>query len=327
MSKNSCPKPAPIASLPIEQQSLPWQLPKYSKLHEQTLVVADWIEANKPHQYKLLYRLRSCASDLHFYQLADGSYRPAPSIFCKLHRLCPTCAYRRSKAFGRRTAQRLALALEKDSNLKAYFVTLTGGRTNNVRRLVRKLSAALTLLHTSARKDRAEGRESDNPALCALGVIWMIEIHWHKEPPGGLPCWDVHIHAIWLCSEPPNKRALSKWWHGKTGQFKVDAVPFKSYALFPPPVSLADALRKDAQKIIKYATKLDNCKEPIPPEALWEAHQSLTKSGKSPRLVNSYGPFRGPLPNEEASIDKTARGPVLAYRWQERGGYKVQPPH
>ncbi|MGZ8016877.1 hypothetical protein ACXVSB_31500, partial [Pseudomonas aeruginosa] len=153
--------------------------------------------------------------------------------------------------------------------LRPYLVTLTVKNGDDLEERQRHLTTSLKRLRDRRRYFNAGTRGAPWTELCkALGGVYTLELT--NKGKG----WHPHCHMIALCASQIDQQALSKEWHGITGDsMVVDVRPI-----------LGDP-SEGFMEVFKYAVKFSD----LELAQNWEAAQVL----KGKRLLNSFGLFRG----------------------------------
>lgn len=254
--------------------ALPVRLNRYSKAHHRAVEMAHY--ASERGEVKLGARLENCGSYLLFrdyYRV--GKVRLHAAKFCKTHLLCPLCAIRRGAKMVKGYMDRLSVITSSQPDLKPYMVTLTVKDGPVLSERFKHLQKSLQRLH----KTRT-GKGQYSEASKAAGAVWSYEFKRGK----GSGLWHPHVHAVWLCTEKPDAKALSEQWRAITGDsFIVDVRPFHD-----DQDTLSGFL-----EVFKYAVKFSD----LPLADNWQGYEAL----RGKRLIASFGEFRGvEIPNELA---------------------------
>ena len=247
------------------------RIARYSQAHSRSLAMLEHLRgAPSLDALKTAAGLANCGNYLHFREyFTVGKVRLHNATFCKQHLVCPLCAIRRgAKALGAYLA-RWQVIQEEHPELRPYLVTLTVKNGDDLEERQNHLTASLKRLRDRRRFFNAGKRGSPWTELCkALGGVYTLELT--NKGKG----WHPHCHMIALCASPIDQSALSKEWHGITGDsMVVDVRPI-----------LGDP-SEGFMEVFKYAVKFSD----LELAQNWEAAQVL----KGKRLLNSFGLFRG----------------------------------
>lgn len=278
---------------------LPARLERYSGAHHRGLEMSDY--AHQKGFVKLAATMRSCGDYLVFRDYyTEGKVRLHAAQFCKKHILCPFCAIRRGSKMVTAYLERLSSILADAPNLKAYLVTFTVKNGSDLDERFQHLSSSIQKLH------KARHRLGSEEVTKAVGAVWSYEFKRGKN--SGL--WHPHIHAIWLCEEPPDQHKLRNEWHHNTGDSMiVDVTPFHDQQ---------DVIGGFLE-VFKYAVKFGD----LPLDDNWHAYETLL--GK--RLIASFGAFRA-VEIPESLLDEPLDGlPFVEHFFQffRDLGYSLQP--
>jgi hypothetical protein len=245
---------------------LPGRLARYSKAHHRAVEMAHYATAQG--DVKLAAKLHNCGSYLLFRDYYTvGKVRLHAAQFCKKHLVCPFCAIRRGAKMVKAYMDRLRVIQAESPGLKAYLVTLTVKDGPDLLERFEHLQKSVQFLH------RTRSRERQYSEACkADAAVWSYEF----KRGSGSGQWHPHVHAVWLCNEKPDPRALSQQWKTITGDsFIVDVTPFHNQ----------EDVLSGFLEVFKYAVKFSD----MALEDNWEGAKQL--SGK--RLIASFGLFRG----------------------------------
>lgn len=270
-----------------DRDRLPDRLERYGKAKSQALAVTKYIRENHPDQVKLLSALETCGDWLRFrdYYLR-GEIRLAGACFCKKHLLCALCAIRRGSKHLSRYLERFEAIRAARPVLRPYMVTFTVKDGADLEERFTHLQRSLQLLN----KRRTITR-TVSEARKAAGAVWSYEVKRGK----GSGLWHPHVHAVWLCSSPPDESALSSEWKKITGD---------SHVVDVRPIDEMDPVTGFLE-VFKYAVKF-SCQ---PEVDTWHCYEVL----KGKRLVASFGEFYG-IPEPNDLIDDPLEGePFIDY--------------
>ncbi|HCL3956075.1 TPA: protein rep, partial [Pseudomonas aeruginosa] len=247
------------------------RIARYSQAHSRTLEMLEHLQGVPGVEAtKTAASLATCGNYLHFREyFTVGKVRLHNATFCKQHLVCPLCAIRRgAKALGAYLA-RWQVIQEEHPELRPYLVTLTVKNGDDLEERQRHLTTSLKRLRDRRRNFNAGSRGHPWTELCkALGGVYTLELT--NKGKG----WHPHCHMIALCASQIDQQALSKEWHGITGDsMVVDVRPI-----------LGDP-SEGFMEVFKYAVKFSD----LELAQNWEAAQVL----KGKRLLNSFGLFRG----------------------------------
>lgn len=269
---------------------------RYSKARERAVEMIDYSRQEGGDIESA--RLAACGEYLVFrHYFTIDKIRLHSARFCKQHLICPLCAIRRGAKALRAYLDRYEVIKSAESALRPYMVTFTVKNGDDLSERQAKLRNNLQRLH----KKRTGSRQESEVKKAAAGV-WSYEI---TNKGNG---WHPHVHAIWLCIEPPDQVKLSREWYELTGD---------SYIVDVRPIT-GDAV-EGFLEVFKYALKFSDLKL----ADNWSAYLTL----KGERLLASFGKFRGvEVPDsfldDEASLDEL---PFieLFYRYMTGTGYKL----
>jgi len=282
--------------------ALPGRLDRYSKAHHRAVEMAHY--AREKCDVKLAGRLQNCGSYLLFrdyYRVSKVRLHAAQ--FCKAHLLCPLCAIRRGAKLVQSYMQRLAVIMQEQPDLKPYMVTLTVKDGDDLSERFQHLQSSLKFLHRTRSRDRQYSE-----ACKASGAVWSYEFKRGK----GSQRWHPHVHAVWLCREKPDAKALSEQWRKITGDsFIVDVRPFHSDE---------DAITGFLE-VFKYAVKFSD----LPLEDNWHGYEVL----RGKRLIASFGDFRGVEVPDDLTDERLDDEPYveLLFQFLQGAGYSFVNSH
>lgn len=195
---------------------------------------------------------------------------------------------------------RLAILKAQDPDLKAYMVTLTVKDGPDLLERFNHLYRSVQKLHKTRTRDRQYSE-----ACKADGAVWSYEFKRGKNSGQ----WHPHVHAVWLCKDAPDQKALSEQWKHITGDsFIVDVRPFHDQ----------DDVVNGFLEVFKYAVKFSD----LPLGDNWTGYMAL----KGKRLIASFGSFRG-LDVPEDLTDEPLDGlPFLEllFAYQDGVGYSLR---
>lgn len=247
--------------------------------------------------------LEACGNYLVFHEYYTvGKVRLAAARSCRKHLLCPLCAIRRGAKTLKAYLDRFKVLSSRDAALRPYLVTFTVKNGPDLAARQAHLSSSLKRLH-KRRSLWLHGvrRAQYTEAAKAAGAVWSFEV---TNRGNG---WHPHVHAIWLCADEPDQRALSREWHSITGDsMVVDVRPITG----DPAEGFAE--------VFKYAMKFSE----LDLAHNVEAYHVLRRS----RLVGSFGVFRGvdvPAELTDELIDDLPYVRLL-YTFKDRAGYSLR---
>lgn len=277
---------------------MPGRLDRYSKAHHRAVEMAHYATAQG--DVKLAAKLHSCGSYLLFRDYYTvGKVRLHAAQFCKKHLVCPFCAIRRGAKMVKAYMDRLRVIQSERPGLKAYLVTLTVKDGSDLLERFEHLQKSVQFLHRTRSRDRQYSE-----ACKADAAVWSYEF----KRGSGSGQWHPHVHAVWLCEEKPDARALSEQWKAITGDsFIVDVTPFHDQ----------DDVLSGFLEVFKYAVKFSD----MALEDNWEGAQRL--AGK--RLIASFGLFRGvevPVDLADETLDDLPYFEQL-YKFIQGAGYSL----
>lgn len=287
--------------------ALPVRLNRYSKAHHRAVEMAHYARANSESKKlgdELAYKLERCGSYLLFRDYYTvGKVRLHAAQFCKKHLLCPLCAIRRGAKMVKAYLDRLQVITASRSDLKPYMVTLTVKDGPDLLERFNHLYRSVQKLHKTRTRDRQYSE-----ACKAEGAVWSYEFKRGKNSGQ----WHPHVHAVWLCTEKPDQKALSEQWKHITGDsFIVDVRPFHD----------EQDVIGGFLEVFKYAVKFSD----LPLADNWEGYKRL--EGK--RLIASFGSFRGVEVPESLTDEKLDDLPFIEhlFKFVFGVGYSVAPHH
>lgn len=196
---------------------------------------------------------------------------------------------------------RLQVIAAERPTLKAYLVTLTVKDGPDLAERFQHLQRSVQFLHRTRSRDRQY-----TEACKAEGAVWSYEF----KRGSGSGLWHPHMHAVWLCEEKPDARALSEQWKAITGDsFIVDVTPFHNQ----------DDVVGGFLEVFKYAVKFSD----MPLEDNWHGYETL--AGK--RLIASFGLFRGVDVPEDLTDEQLDDLPYIEhlYKFVFQVGYTLVP--
>ena len=280
-----------------DSAALPKRLSRYAQAHKRALDMADFIAGNVPGQGKILEDLRTCGSYLVFRDyFTVGKVRLAGACFCKKHLICPLCAIRRG-------AKLLKSYLGKLH--KPYLVTLTVKNGAGLEERFHHLHSSIKRYH-QARRNALKKKGPMVEAAKASGAVWSYEFKRGKNSG----CWHPHVHAVWLCEDPPNEERLSEEWRSMTGD---------SFIVNVKPIRTDDDAVGGFLEVFKYAVKFSD----LPLADNWEGFQIL----KGRRMIASFGDFRGVQEPEDLSddlLDEDLPYVEMLFRYRPGAGYSLE---
>ena len=247
------------------------RIARYGEAHSRSLAMLEHLRGVPDAEAtKTAASLATCGNYLHFREyFTVGKVRLHNASFCKQHLVCPLCAIRRgAKALGAYLA-RWEVIQQENPTLKPYLVTLTVKNGEDLAERQKHLTSSLKRLMDRRRFFNAGKRGSPWTELCkALGGVYTLEL---TNKGNG---WHPHAHMIALCPSQIDQAALSKEWHGITGDSMiVDVRP------------ISGDPSEGFMEVFKYAVKFSD----LELDQNWHAAQVL----KGKRLLNSFGLFRG----------------------------------
>lgn len=235
-------------------------------------MICEWSDRKRLTDFgRLAHNIYQCGSYLlfrNYYQRDEVRLHSAQ--FCKKHLLCPFCAMRRGTKYLMAYKERLSLVMAQNSRLRAFMVTLTVKDGEDLLTRFEALRSSLKR-YQRQRRDASAGKRPLTEYNKALGGVFSIEVK--RGQNSGL--WHPHVHMIWLCEQEPDARALSREWHGITGDsYIVDVREF-----------YGDSVIEGFMEVFKYALKFSDMEL----ADNWHAFETL----KGKRLVDSFGLLRG----------------------------------
>jgi hypothetical protein len=277
---------------------LPSRLDRYSKAHHRAVEMAHY--ASERGEVKLSQRIEGCGSYLLFRDyFTVGKVRLHAAKFCKNHLLCPLCAIRRGAKMVKAYLDRLEVIKHAQSDLNAFMVTLTVKDGDDLSERFNHLHRSVQKLHKARTRDRQY-----NESCKAEGAVWSYEFKRGKNSGK----WHPHVHAIWLCKEKPDAKALSEQWQKITGDsFIVDVRPFHDQ----------EDVTSGFLEVFKYALKFSD----LPLDDNWHSYKEL----KGKRLIASFGAFRGIEIPEDLTDEKLDDLPFveMLFKFIQGAGYSL----
>jgi plasmid rolling circle replication initiator protein Rep len=257
------------------------RLARYGKAKANALQFRQYLEqqaenseqkATKQHFYKLADSLGSCGNYAVFRDYYTiGQTRLSKFCTCKKHLICPLCAIRRGAKSLRVYLAKVDALMKQKTSLRPYLVTLTVKNGDSLDERFTHLYRSLRAYHKQRRECFA-GNRSPVEANKAISAVWSYE--FTNKGKG----WHPHVHAIWLCSTPPDPYKLSEEWHSITGDSMiVDARP-----ILPDEDG---SFVSGFVEVFKYAVKFSSLADAD------RLHAFHTLRGK--RLQDSFGDLRG----------------------------------
>lgn len=254
-----------------DQDQFPKRLDRYGKARAKSLDILGYIvdiECDTPQHKKLIVAMRECGNYLLFRDYYTiGEIRLKAASFCKKHLLCPLCAIRRGAAHLKKYHDRYLYLVEQNTRLKPYLVTFTIKDGPDLKERFTTLQKGI-----KAYQHRRHVKRSICEAKKALAGVSSYEI----KRGSGSGLWHPHVHAIWLCEEPPNENQIMHEWSEIIGD--------GSFMCNVKPIDTSDLIGGFCE-VFKYATKFSDQSN----EDTWHTYQTL--SGR--RLISSFGLFRG----------------------------------
>lgn len=200
----------------------------YAQAKVRSVGMADYIRDNVEmidDVPKIYQALNTCGEYLVFRDYYTmGTIKLSGICSCKKHLLCPLCAIRRGGKAVKSYMDRLnvLMSMPENCNLRAYLITLTVKDGADLLERFKHLHKSVKAYHQK-RRFAVTGTRSPVEANKAEGAVWSYEVKKGKNSGQ----WHPHMHAIWLCSEPPDQAKLQEEWHSITGDsFIVDVTPF-----------------------------------------------------------------------------------------------------
>lgn len=202
-------------------------LRKLTDLRRRALEVAALLELLKVTSASLPPKLRACGNWL---QLNGGNL--VAGEFCNMYLLCPVCGWRRARRVAMQHQAKIRRLCAAQPRLSLHFVTLTLGRFDAVRPAADSLRRAVSSLHREGRKFRRERRRRRRPAAAAaVGAVHFTHVEPVLQPPRNVE-YNLHTHAVWICSSKPQKDLLERDWstltNGRIGDVTVHRLSYSN---------------------------------------------------------------------------------------------------
>jgi hypothetical protein len=275
-------------------EALPRRLERYAKARERAIQMAEYCQDQE--QTKEYTLLDGCGNFLLFrnYYTVD-KVRLHAARLCRKHLLCPLCAIRRgSKALSAYLDRYQTIKAEKPF-LVPYFVTFTVKNGDDLWERFTHLRQNIQRMNK-----RRTGSRQTSEVRKAEGAVWTYEVT--NKGKG----WHPHVHAVWLCSTPPDEAKLKAEWENLTGDsFQVKVVPMSGEV-------------DGFLEVFKYALKFGE----LSLADNWHAYKVL--SGEN--LMASFGCFRGVIVPEALTDEPLDDLPFVEqlYQYLPGAGYSVR---
>ncbi|RMG79239.1 MAG: hypothetical protein D6712_20045, partial [Chloroflexi bacterium] len=209
-----------------QRDQFPKRIERYGRAKARAVAISEYItalatSADRPYiqsYISISSHIRNCGSYLVFRDYYTiGEIRLSQAFFCKKHLLCPLCAIRRGAKLLSRYLDRFHAITASESRLKPFLVTLTVKDGQDLAERFNHLQKSLRIYHK-----RRHGKRDICEAKKAVGAVWSYEIKRGRN--SGL--WHPHVHAVWLCHEPPSVAKIAAEWRQITGDsYIVDVRP------------------------------------------------------------------------------------------------------
>jgi hypothetical protein len=235
---------------------------------------------------------------------------------CKRTRLCPLCAVARANghvvSYHKKTEQLVREASAQESELRAYFVTLTKKHGVSLEETYTDFARSVTRL-VNRRRDAMKAREGSVKHAYALQSV-MASVSagvfsFEVKRGSGSGLWNVHTHGLLLSTEAIDGARLSAEWHKLTGD---------SYIVDVQEIGTDNV--KALCEVLKYSVKFSE----MTLEDNFEAAMTL----QNKRLIRSFGDYYGLKPDDSADIDDATvlDSPYIEQLYSyTRGSYVVVP--
>ena len=188
------------------------RLQNYAKAKARSVAMAEYIKTvveKTTVTEKLHYDLNTCGEYLVFRDYYTiGQIKLSGMCSCKKHLLCPLCAIRRGGKAVKKYLERLQVIRQEKPDLQPYLITLTVKDGDNLLERFRHLEKSVKRYHRLRRDALCLSGRRPVEANKADGAVWSYEVKRGKNSGA----WHPHMHAIWLCSSPPNQTALAREW-------------------------------------------------------------------------------------------------------------------
>lgn len=275
-------------------EALPRRIERYGKARERATQMADYAQShNHQKEFRLLDGCGNYLQFRHYYTV--DKVRLHAANLCRKHLLCPLCAIRRgSKALSAYLDRYQAIKAEKPK-LRPFFVTFTVKNGPDLWERFLHLRQNLQRMHKRRSLKRGQFEVEK-----AAGAVWSYEV---TNRGNG---WHPHAHAIWLCEDAPDERALKAEWEALTGDsFQVKVVAMEGDEV------------DGFLEVFKYSLKFGD----LDLADNWTAYETL--SGEN--LLASFGCFRGVVVPEALLDEPLDDLPFidLLYRYIKGVGYSL----
>ena len=313
------------------------RITRFGHLRQQSKDMSDWLYAqhdlcnamDTPTGDKLAHRLihsahqlSGCANYLmfrHYYTL--DKYKLAGLMTCKKHMLCPFCSAIRASKQATAYHEKMVHILKRKSNLKPVFMTLTVKNGDDLKERFNHLKNSFRTLQTARRKWLKRGN-GHNELCKAHGIVFAYEIT--NKGKG----WHPHLHMILLVDDWIDIDKLSDEWLAITGDSHVvDVRRVRPAKINNDEISVKSEQKEDYSdgfmEVFKYAMKFSE----LTHYQIWEAHETLSPTGRLTRLQGSIGLFRGVKVPENMTDDDVipddAPFMLILYKFLKGAGYSV----
>jgi len=277
------------------------RIQRYADAKTRAVGMAQFIKENVPRTTKtekVLFDLETCGNYLVFRNYYTISQiKLSGMCSCRKHLICPLCAIRRGAKSVQAYLQKYNHVVEFNPMLKPYLVTFTIKNGDDLLERFNHLHGSIKKMN----KQRSDAIQAKRPAIeanKAQGAAWSYEIKRGKFSGD----WHPHVHAVWLCTSPPDQEELKKEWKVITGDSDQVHV-----------VAISTEPDKGFLEVFKYAVKFSSMEY----ADTWEIFQKL--SGR--RLVSCFGCLYGvKIPEEMTDADLEEELPFfeLFYRYVSR---------
>jgi len=277
------------------------RIQRYSDAKTRAVGMAQFIKENVSCTTKInkvLHDLKTCGNYLVFRNYYTiNQIKLSGMCSCRKHLICPLCAIRRGAKSVQAYLQKYNHVIELNPMLKPYLVTFTIKNGDDLLERFNHLHRSIQLMNQQ-RSNAIKAKRPSIEANKAQGACWSYEIKRGKTSGG----WHPHVHAVWLCTSPPDEDQLRHEWKLITGD---------SHMVDVRPISTEPD--KGFLEVFKYAVKFSSMEY----ADTWEIFKKL--SGR--RLVSCFGCLYGvkiPEKLTDADLDEELPFFELFYRYISR---------
>ncbi|NCC62180.1 MAG: hypothetical protein EOM12_14850 [Verrucomicrobiae bacterium] len=259
------------------------RIQRYADAKTRAVGMAQFIKENvfcTTKTSKVLFDLETCGNYLVFRNYYTiNEIRLSGMCSCRKHLICPLCAIRRGAKSVQAYLKKYHQVIEFNPMLKPYLVTFTIKNGSDLLERFNHLHRSIRLMNQQ-RSNAIKARRPAIEANKAQGACWSYEIKRGTNSGD----WHPHVHAVWLCTGPPDQEQLRQEWKEITGD---------SHMVDVRPISTEPD--KGFLEVFKYAVKFSSMEY----ADTWEIFLKL--SGR--RLVSCFGCLYGVQVPEEMTDD------------------------